>query len=353
MPSIVAAAHKFPPHYYAQKELFEALRELWSGGDRPLELLERLHRRMAIEGRHLALPIEAYPRLSGFAEANRAWIEVATRLGEETIRLLLERTGLEAREVSELVFTTVTGIAVPSIDARLMNRLPFSPSLKRVPLFGLGCLGGVAGVARVADYLRGHPHEAAILLSVELCSLTLQAADLSIANLVSSGLFGDGAAAVLMVGDAHPKARHPSARVVDSRSVFIPDSERVMGWDVTDSGLKIVLGPEVAEIARGVVGKAVESFLEEHGLSSGDVGHWIAHPGGPKVASAIEEGLGLDGDALGPSRRSLARVGNVSSASALFILEETLANETPEPGTHGLMLAMGPAFSAEFVLLRW
>src|SRR5690606_29128032 len=146
----------------------------------------------------------------------------------------------EASDVSLLATTTVTGIAVPSIDARLMNRLPFAPTLKRLPLFGLGCVGGAAGLARVSEYLRGHPREAAILLSVELCSLTFQLEDVSVANLVSTGLFGDGAAAVLLVGAHHPLAdRTPRPTVLASRSAFFPDTERVMGWDVVDAGFKV------------------------------------------------------------------------------------------------------------------
>jgi alkylresorcinol/alkylpyrone synthase len=290
--------------------------------------------------------------LSGFKASNDAWIEAALNLGETTVRRLLEQTGLAADEISHLTFTTVTGIAVPSIDARLMNRIPFSVNLKRAPLFGLGCLGGVAGVARVADYLRGHPAEAAILLAVELCSLTLQPQDLSIANIISSGLFGDGAAAVLMVGADHPLACAGQPRVIDSRSYFFANTERVMGWDVTDTGFKVVLSADVPDIARTQLRPAIEAFLADHGLGMGDIAHWIAHPGGPKVIQSMEEGLDLNGDTFRLSRESLARVGNVSSASVLFILAETLATRRP-PGTYGLMLAMGPAFCAELVLLRW
>jgi alkylresorcinol/alkylpyrone synthase len=233
-----------------------------------------------------------------------------------------------------------------------MNRIPFSVNLKRAPLFGLGCLGGVAGIARVTDYLRGHSAEAAILLSIELCSLTLQPQDLSIANIISSGLFGDGAAAVLLVGVDHPLARAGQPQVIDSRSFFFANTERVMGWDVTDTGFKVVLSADVPDIARTQLRPAIEAFLADRGLGMGDIAHWIAHPGGPKVIQSMEEGLGLNGDTFRLSRESLARVGNVSSASVLFVLAETLATRQA-PGTYGLMLAMGPAFCAELVLLRW
>ena len=353
MASIVATATGFPSHYYSQDEMIGALRRFWAARHSNLDRLERLHRHMMVEGRHLALPIEAYPQLSGFGESNHAWIKVALDLGETTLCALLERAGIGADDVSQLTFTTVTGIAVPSIDARLMNRIPFSRHLKRLPVFGLGCLGGVAGVARVADYLRGHPDEAAILLSIELCSLTLQPDDVSIANIVSSGLFGDGAAAVLIVGEAHPLAQPGRPRVIDSRSIFFPDTERVMGWDIGDRGFKVVLSADVPDIARTRLRPAIETFLADHRLSIDDIDRWMAHPGGPKVTQAIEDGLGLSRSALRLSRESLARVGNVSSASVLFILHETLAGNQPPVGAHGLMIAMGPAFCAELVLLQW
>lgn len=345
MTRLAAVATALPAHYYAQEQLLEALRQLWAERYYNPERLEAFHRNLNVGGRHLALPKERYP-LPGFGAANQAFVEVALELGHDVLQKLFTASGIQAGEVTQLAFTTVTGLAVPSIEARLMNRLPFSPALKRVPLFGLGCVAGAAGVARVSDYLQGHPRECAVLLAIELCSLTLQPQDLSVPNLISSGLFGDGAAAVLVVGNDHPLAG-PS--VVATRSRFFPDSERVMGWEIGESGFTIVLGPEVAAFARGPLVDFIEEFLTEHGLTAQDVAAWVAHPGGPKVIEALETRLGID---LERSRRSLSEVGNLSSASVLFILEETLRNPPP-PGSWGLMLAMGPAFCAELVLLRW
>ncbi len=345
MTRLAAVATALPAHYYAQEQLLEALRRLWADRYFNPDRLEAFHRNLRIGGRHLALPKERYP-LPGFGAANQAFIEVALELGETVLQRLFAESGVPAQEVTQLTFTTVTGLAVPSIEARLMNRLPFSPALKRVPLFGLGCVAGAAGVARVADYLAGHPRESAVLLAIELCSLTLQPQDLSVPNLISSGLFGDGAAAVLLVGDEHPLAG-PS--VVATRSRFFPDTERVMGWEIGETGFTIVLGPEVAEFARGPLVDFIEEFLAEHSLRASDIAAWVAHPGGPKVIEALETRLGID---LERSRRSLSEVGNLSSASVLFILAETLRNPPP-PGSWGLMLAMGPAFCAELVLLRW
>jgi alkylresorcinol/alkylpyrone synthase len=221
-----------------------------------------------------------------------------------------------------------------------------------VPLFGLGCMAGVAGVARAAEYLRAYPGEAALLLSVELCSLTVQTGDASAANLIATGLFGDGAAAVLLVGAEHRLARRATPRVEDSRAAFFPDTERVMGWDVVDEGFRVVLGREVPELARAGVPGLVDDLLGRHGLEREDIATWIVHPGGPAVMSALAEGLGIGREALLETERSLAEVGNLSSASVLFLLDERRRPVRP-PGTLSVMIAMGPAFSAEAVLLSW
>ncbi|HJL16431.1 MAG TPA: 3-oxoacyl-[acyl-carrier-protein] synthase III C-terminal domain-containing protein [Sandaracinaceae bacterium LLY-WYZ-13_1] len=362
-PAVAGSAIAFPPHRYSQKRLARAAARVVPGFERREGFLERFFARVGVEERHLALEPDAYAALDGMQARNDAWIEHATALGERCLRAVLDEAGVAAEEVGQLTTTTVTGLAVPSLDARLMNRLPLSRSLKRVPLFGLGCLGGAAGLARTAEYLRAFPDQVAVLLAVELCSLTLQRQDVSMANIIASGLFGDGAAAVLLAGAEHPLARRaplgdagaPPAgrpRVVDSRSVFFDDTERVMGWDVVDGGFSVVLSPDVPDLVRREVPPAVDAFLDDHGLTRDDVATWVSHPGGPAVMDALEEGLELSADALAPSRRALAEVGNLSSASVLQLLDEH-RRRRPPPGAPGLMLAMGPAFCAELVLLRW
>jgi alkylresorcinol/alkylpyrone synthase len=223
-----------PPHRVEQEELIAALRGLWAAKHFNVERLEELHRAVKVSARHLALPLSEYARLDTFQKSNDAWIAAAQDLGEAALRTALDRAGLVPDEVDHLVFVTVTGIATPSLDARLVNRLRMKRTVKRTPIFGLGCVAGAAGLARAADDLRAAPGEVAVLLSVELCSLTLQREDVSVANIISSGLFGDGAAAVVLAGGAR-RAQGP--RVAATRSVFYPDTERVMGWDVVDSGL--------------------------------------------------------------------------------------------------------------------
>ncbi|HEX5656469.1 MAG TPA: 3-oxoacyl-[acyl-carrier-protein] synthase III C-terminal domain-containing protein [Polyangiales bacterium] len=350
-PAIVGTATALPRHRYDQRELATVAQRLLPELDVEPAVLQRFFRHAGVEHRYLALPAERYSELRGLGARNDAWLEAALPLAEQVTRAALADAGLTPEDVSIFFSTTITGLAVPSIEARLMNRLPFKPSLKRVPLFGLGCLAGCAGVARAADYLRAYPDQVAVLLSVELCSLTVQRDDASVANLISAGLFGDGAAAVVLVGAKHPAARGP--RVLDSQSHFFANTERTMGWDVTDYGFKIVLGKEVPSIAREGLPLLIDAILERHSLQRGDIASWVAHPGGPAVISAMTEALGLPPEALAPTRQSLAQIGNLSSASVLFLLDTFRRWVRPSAGSYGMMIAMGPAFCAEAALLQW
>lgn len=349
-PRIGSVGRALPPTYVDQETLIAALRGLWATRHFNLERLEDLHRAVRVEGRYLALPIEQYPALDTFQKRNDAWIRVAEELGAEAVSSALERAGLGPRDVDHLFFVTVTGIATPGIDAALVDRLGLRPDVKRTPIFGLGCVAGVAGAARAADSLRAYPDQTAVLLSVELCSLTHQRDDLSIANIIASGLFGDGAAAVVLRGAACQCA---GPEVAVSQSVFYPNTRRIMGWDVVDGGFKVVLSAKVPELVRERIRGDVDGFLGGLGLARKDIRHFVAHTGGPKVLDAFEEALELPAGALARSRRSLAATGNLSSASVLFVLSDLLESGEAKPGDLGLMLAMGPGFCAELVLLSW
>jgi len=351
-PSVSAVGRALPKNHLDQEALIAALRGLWAAKHYNVDRLEDLHRAVQVSGRYLALPLEGYVGLDTFARCNDAWIDAATGLGEAALRDALERAGVAPGDVDHLFFVTVTGIATPSVDAKLVNRLGMKATVKRTPIFGLGCVAGAAGTARAADYLRAFPGEVAVLLSVEVCSLTLQREDLSVANIVASGLFGDGAAALVLEGGARARSR-AGPRVLATRSVFYRDTERVMGWDVVESGFKVVLSAKVPEIVREHVGRDVDAFLGEHGLARRDVRHWIAHTGGPKVLQAFEGALALPEGALARSWRSLREVGNLSSASVLFVLADLLDAGEARPGDLGVMVAMGPGFCSEIVLLAW
>ncbi|MGH9584817.1 MAG: type III polyketide synthase [Bryobacteraceae bacterium] len=346
---ISSAATALPPYYYPQKALIDAFRRYWGKKLDRFEVLERLHASTQVDGRYLALPLEAYPPAS-WGAANNVWIQTALELGEQAICRAMAQAGVAAGEIGALFFVSITGISSPSVDARLINRMGLNRRMKRIPIFGLGCVAGAAGIARAADYVKAFPNEAALVLSVELCSLTVQQDDLSVANLISSGLFGDGAAAVIVSG-AERDAEGPE--IVATRSVFYPGTEYVMGWDISEKGFRIVLSRDVPEVVLANLGRDVDEFLSEHDLERRDIGSWVIHTGGPKVLQATEGALGLSNGALEASWQCLRKTGNLSSASVLFVLEETMKNRRPERGTWGILAAMGPGFCSELVLLRW
>lgn len=342
-PAIAAAAVEFPSHRHPQDEVITALAQ-FAGPE-----FVRFAAASGVQSRHLALPIERYTQLSGFTEANQAYLEVALDIGERALRSALDEAKMRPDELDIIFSTTVTGLAVPTLDARLAGRVGLRPDIKRVPLFGLGCVAGAAGVARMNDYLRAYPDHSAVLLAVELCSLTIQQNDLSVANLVASSLFGDGGAAVIARGAGH---RVPGPHVLASRSRLYPDTENVMGWEIGTDGFRIVLSAEVPTVAEKYLGEDVRLFLAEFGLTISDIDTWVCHPGGPKVIEAVETVLQLPDTALRRTRESLRDNGNLSSASVLDVLRATLA-EPPRPGSLGMMMAMGPGFCSELVLLRW
>ena len=347
---IAGVASAFPPHKYDQHVLLSALQHHFGPRvDNPV-FMERLQARVGVETRHLALPMEEYYGLNSWGKANNHWIEVAQQLGQNALCGALTRAGFAPSDLGALFFVSITGISSPSIDARLINRMGLSANIKRVPIFGLGCVAGAAGISRAADYVLAYPQQVAAVLSVELCSLTLQHDDHSVANLISSGLFGDGAAAALVAG-AEREADGPE--ILGTRSVFYPNSEHVMGWDVSEKGFRIVLSREVPEVVHQHLAADVDAFLDDHGLARSDIGSWILHTGGPRVLEATAAALDLPEGALGASWDCLRRTGNLSSASVLVVLEEVMTKRRPCAGTYSLLAAMGPGFCSELVLLRW
>jgi alkylresorcinol/alkylpyrone synthase len=347
---IVSAASAFPKHYYPQETLFAALRQYW--GDRlpKPEVFRRLHSNVGVDGRYLSLPIDQYPKLMSWGEANDHWIRTAQELGECAISRAVTRAGLDVRDIGALFFTSVTGISSPSIDALLINRMGLSTNIRRVPMFGLGCVAGAAGISRAADYVRAYPDQVAVVLAIELCSLTLQREDMSMANLISAGLFGDGAAAAVVAGR---QCGLEGPRILDTRSIFYPDTEAMMGWKVSEKGFQILLSPEVPNLIQKQLGVDVEKFLSDLERTREDIGSWVLHTGGPKILQATESALGLHDGELSASWDCLRRMGNLSSASVLVVLEEVMKNRLPQAGTLGLLAAMGPGFCSELVALEW
>jgi len=347
---IVSVASAYPKNYYPQEQLLEALQEYWGDQITNPHVLRRLHRHVGVDGRFLSLPKEEYPKIKTWGEANDHWIRTAQELGEKAISCALQDAGLNPRNLGAFFFISVTGISSPSIDALLINRLGMCRSIRRVPIFGLGCVAGAAAISRAADYVRAYPGQVAVVLSVELCSLTLQRGDISMANLISSGLFGDGSAAVIVAG-ADCGLSGPA--ILATRSVFYPQTEEMMGWNISEKGFRIVLSKEIPDLVRKNLAHDVDDFLAERGLTRADIGSWTLHTGGPKILEATADALGLKNGELDVSWECLRRTGNLSSASVLVVLEEVMKKHRPAAGTLGLLAAMGPGFCSEFVLLEW
>lgn len=347
---IVSTATAFPAHYYSQEMLLEALQQFFGDRVDDPNVLRRLHRHVGVDGRYLSIPKEEYMTMRTWGEANRHWIRTATELGERAVAGALDGAGIECHNLGAFFFTSVTGICSPSVDALLINKMGLCRNVRRVPIFGLGCVAGAAGISRAADYVKAYPGQVAIVLSVELCSLTIQREDVSMANLISSGLFGDGAAAVIVAG-ADCGLAGPT--ILATRSVFYPDTEEMMGWDISEKGFRIVLSREVPNLVRKNLAHDVDDFLATRGLTRADIGSWALHTGGPKILEATAEALGLKNGQLDVSWECLRRTGNLSSASVLVVLDEVMKNRRPEPGTLGILAAMGPGFCSEFVLLEW
>ena len=347
---ILSVRGALPAHTYSQEEITDAFAGVIAQGGVDEQLLRRFHRNAGVHQRSLVLPLADYGRLDGFTQANDLFIDHAVELGARALVDALKDAGLTPTDVDVIICATVTGLAVPTLEARIASLIGLRPDVKRVPLVGLGCVAGAAGIARLHDYLRGDPEGVAVLVAVELCSLTVQRDDVSVPNLVASGLFGDGAAAVVAGGSA--REEEGSATVLATRSRLYPDSERTMGFDVTSGGLRIVLDAQVPSVVGQYLRGDVDAFLAAHGLTRADIGWWVCHPGGPKVIEALEQALEVPRDAVQLTWDSLARIGDLSSASVLHVLEDTLRDRAPEPGSYGIVLAMGPGFCSELVLVR-
>ena len=347
---IAGVGSAFPKHYYDQELLVAALKNYWRDRLPNPDILGRLEESMKVDGRYTARPIEFYENMSTWGEANDVWIEVAMEIGEQALCRALASAGVEPNELSAIFVTSVTGIAAPSLDARLVNRMGLSRNIKRIPIFGLGCVAGAAGISRAADYVRAYPNQTAALLSIELCSLTLQREDLSMAHLISALLFGDGAAAAVVAGDDVDSS---GPEILATKSILYPNTERTMGWDISEKGFRIVLSADVPDTVLKHLGADVDEFLAEHNLRRSDIKSWVMHTGGPKVLEATAEALGITKKDLDASWECLRRVGNLSSTSVLLVLEDVYRNRRPAPGTLSILAAMGPGFCSELVLLRW
>ncbi|ARA96871.1 type III polyketide synthase [Geobacillus thermodenitrificans] len=353
MPILLSIGTAKMPYMVSQHEVKRYVAELFAGRLMRAERLLQAFDNGGIRTRTFVKPLAWYSLPRGFGEKNEVYIDSAVRYSGEAVNDCLHKasTGpIPYEAVDVLFYISTTGLSTPSIEARLMNVLPFSPSVVRVPIWGLGCAGGAAGLARAADYCRAFPNAKALVIAVEFCSLTFQANDLSKSNVIGTSLFSDGVACVLVAGDeAAPKSGAP--RIIAARSVLMPRSEDVMGWDIRDEGLFVIFSKDIPSIVRSWLRPQVESFLQENKLLLSDLRYFIAHPGGKKVIEAYEEAFGFGPKQTEAAREVLAQYGNMSSATVYFVLEQVM--QKPLAPGYGLLVALGPGFSAEMVLLKW
>jgi alkylresorcinol/alkylpyrone synthase len=348
-PHILSVGTALPPFVVQQDSVRQLTHNLFSRHWRDIDRLITVFDNGQIGTRHLCMPIEWFETEHSWPEKNDLYTKNALELGERAARNALDRAKLKPQDVDAIFFVSTTGIATPSLDAGLIKRLDLSRNVARVPIWGLGCAGGAAGLARAAEYARAKPGARVLLVAVELCSLTFQQGDLSKSNLIAASLFADGAAAVVVSSDE--SAEGPS--LLGSHSTLWDETEDVMGWDVIESGLKVRFSRSVPELVRELMLENLGQAASANGVRLQDIQHFVTHPGGLKVLRAYEEALSLQADALADSYAVLNACGNMSSVSVLFVLERFMRRWAElEPNVLGAISAMGPGFSAEHVLFR-
>ncbi|MDQ3126028.1 MAG: type III polyketide synthase [Pseudomonadota bacterium] len=345
VPRLQSLALAWPPHVLRQEDVAANGAEMFATTHGGFERLAQIYRNALIETRHSCVPIEWYLKPHSFSERNDLFLENAVIVLAEAAEKALMQAGLEPGDIDAIVVVCTTGIATPALDARLMQVMPFRPDVRRAPIFGLGCAGGVVGLARAADMARAHPDEWVLLLVVELCALTFRAQDRSKSNLVATALFGDGAAAAVI--SCRSDAQGPALGA--SREYTWPDSLDVMGWDVADDGLKVVFSRDIPTLVQEDFRPVAAKFLADNGMTTTDVGGFVCHPGGAKVIDALESCFGLKDGGLTHTRAVLLNHGNMSAATVLFVLKAML-----DDGARGplLLTTLGPGFTAALMLVH-
>lgn len=352
MARLVSIGMAVPPYEVRQSEAQQFAKKLFSRSFQDIERLLPLFEHTGIEKRNLSRPRSWFEEEHRLAEKNQAYIEMACQLGEQAIQHCLDHCGLDVTEIDHLIFVSTTGMATPSIDAHLAHRMGMNRHLKRTPIWGLGCAGGVVGLARAFEAAKTSPTDKVVILAVECCGLTFRRNDLSKSNLVATSLFADGAAAALVVGE-EVKEEHLQGgpTMVGAMSTIFPDSLDVMGWEILDDGLKVIFSKEIPVLVKKHIRPLVEEFVNRYHLTLSDIDHYITHPGGRKVLEAYQEALGLSKEHLRYAYQVLKTYGNMSSVTVLFVLAEELKQKREKE--YGLVSSLGPGFSAEFLLLKW
>lgn len=349
MPKIETVARALPPHKLTQLQIREFVNTHFSESVLPVERLVEVFENAAINERYFSVPIEWYREERSFEQKNQTYIDSSCSLGAECSLAAMKAANVSPEEIDYIIFVSTTGLATPSIDARLINLLGLRSDIHRTPVWGLGCAGGAAGLSQAYHYLIGHPSERVLLVAVELCGLTFQQNDFSKSNFVATALFGEGAAAVILSGD---QVESDGAEILDTKSTFWPDSLDVMGWNLMNSGLQVVFSQSIPHIIAEKARDNFDSFLSKHNLTMDDISYLIFHPGGAKVIEAYQSALSPSNGKLDIARSVLKDFGNMSSVSVLFVLEEHLKRYSAGGEKYGLISALGPGFCAENLLIK-
>src|SRR5271169_1688648 len=346
--TIAATATALPPHLITRDDVKYYMGRVFDIPERRLDAMMSIVDNAAVHQRHAIFPIDYTIEPRPLSQTNNEYIEHAIKLGREATERCLSRAQLGPEDIDLIITVSCTGFMIPSLDAPLIHLMGFRSDIRRMPFTELGCAAGAMALSRAADYLQANPGKNVLILAVELPSLTFQRKDISQANLISSILFGDGAAAVIISGKSMP-----GPKILVSETYTFPDSLGAMGFDLRDSGFHILLDKGVPEMIGAKIKALVDGFLGRHGLTQQDIKGWILHPGGARLLGNVEIALGLTKCQTQPSWDILGNVGNLSSATILFILQEWLEKRPLRPGDYAMAAAFGPGFSAEFLLLQW
>ncbi|UOF92535.1 type III polyketide synthase [Fodinisporobacter ferrooxydans] len=346
MAYIVSTGIAKAPFEYHQKDIRPVVKNMFSEVFPDIERLLHVFENTHIDTRRFCIPLEHFSTSIDFRKKNQLYIQNAVRLGIEALQNCLNHVQLRLEDIHHLFFVSTTGLATPSIDARILNELHAHPHMKRTPIWGLGCAGGAAGLSRAIDYVQAHPDELAVVVAVELCGLTFQRNDMTKSNLVATSLFADGAAAVLVAGEQ--TGFRGKLKLKGTMSTLLKDSYDVMGWDFSDHGFHVIFSRDIPTIVKRELPGAVFELLQSYHLQTID--HFIIHPGGKKVLEAYAESLSIPSEKLSISERTLRENGNMSSSTVLFVLDSFLYNEAANKGDIALISALGPGFSSEMLL---
>jgi alkylresorcinol/alkylpyrone synthase len=347
-PKILSVATALPPYRVGQMEAKRFARGLFAGAHKDIERLIPIFDNVHVHSRYFCVPVEWFEQDHSFPERNDLYVEHALNLSEKAARRALDRAGVDPEDVGAIFFVSTTGLSTPSLDSKLIFRLGLSEHTQRIPIWGLGCAAGVAGLARAADHARLYPEKATLLVGVELCGLTFQRGDLSKSNLVSTSLFADGAAAVLL-GTGNGAS---GTELLGGHSTTWPETEDIMGWDLVETGFKVRISRSIPTLVRQRMSQNLATACASAGLALEEIEHFVTHPGGAKVLDAFEEVLGLEPGGLALPREILRECGNMSSVTVMFVLERFLQSGECSAGDLGVLSAMGPGFSAEHVFFR-